>query len=81
LTQQQNVSLNIGQTIKIEDKASHIKDRNKALKIIAQSLLIAITVLTIIGGIIVTQIFLKRLDKVNPDELAKYLAEKSTNPL
>jgi 1-acyl-sn-glycerol-3-phosphate acyltransferase len=27
------------------------------------------------------QEFLRRLDKVNPDELAKYLAEKSTNPL
>jgi hypothetical protein len=57
---QQNVSSMLGLTIKIEDEESQRQDRNKALKIVVQSLLISIivTVLTIFGGIIVTGISL-----------------------
>ncbi len=58
LTHQQNISAYFGVTIKIEDEVSRVEDRNKALKIILQSLLIAIiiTVLAIFGGIIGIQI-------------------------
>lgn len=58
LTQQQNVSSSLGLTIKIKDDVFQREDRNKALKIIFQSLVFAgaITGLTIIGGIIVAQI-------------------------
>ena len=47
-------------TIKIEDEESQRQDRNKALKIVFQSLLISVivTVLTIFGGIILTGISL-----------------------
>ncbi|MFX0185263.1 MAG: hypothetical protein ACFE95_19445 [Candidatus Hodarchaeota archaeon] len=58
LTHQQNVSSSLGLTIKIKDETSQREDRNKALKIIFQSLIFAgaITVLTIIGGTAVAQI-------------------------
>ncbi|MFX0084786.1 MAG: hypothetical protein ACFFAU_03855 [Candidatus Hodarchaeota archaeon] len=58
LTHQQNVSAYFGVTKKIEDEVSRVEDRNKALKIILQSLLIAIiiTVLAIFVGIIGIQI-------------------------
>lgn len=58
LTHQQNTSSGLGLTLKIEDKYSQREDRNKALKIILQSLVVAliITVLTILGGIIIVQI-------------------------
>ncbi|MFX0013389.1 MAG: hypothetical protein ACFFB2_02010 [Promethearchaeota archaeon] len=57
LTHQQNVSSSLGLTIKIEDEVSQREDRNKAIKIVFQSLIIAliITVFTIIGGIIIRQ--------------------------
>ncbi|MFX0207054.1 MAG: hypothetical protein ACFFDT_13785 [Candidatus Hodarchaeota archaeon] len=60
LTKQQNVSSSLGLTIKIKDEIFHREDRNKALKVIFQSLIFAgaITVLTIIGGIVVAQIFI-----------------------
>ncbi|MHA2227116.1 MAG: hypothetical protein ACXAC8_18010 [Candidatus Hodarchaeales archaeon] len=55
-TRQQNVSSRLGLTIKVEDENSHREDRNKAVKIIFQSFIIAsiITVLTVLGGIIIT---------------------------
>lgn len=58
LTRQQNVSSNLGLTIKIEDVSAQRDDRNKAFKIVFQSLVIAlaITALTIIVGIVVAQI-------------------------
>lgn len=57
LTKQQNVSLNLGLTLKIEDISNQKKDRNKALKIIFQSTILAIgiSILTVILGIIVLQ--------------------------
>ncbi len=58
LTKQQNVSSSLGLTLKIEDISNQKKDRNKALKIVFQSTIIAIgiTVLTVIVGIIVSQL-------------------------
>ena len=55
LTKQQNVSSSLGRTLKIDDISNQKKDRNKALKIIVQSFLIAATIslLTILGGLIV----------------------------
>ncbi|MFX1284815.1 MAG: hypothetical protein ACFFB5_14235 [Promethearchaeota archaeon] len=57
LIHQQNVSSSLGLTVKIGNKNSQRKDRNKALKIIFQSLVIAIiiTVFTVIGGILIAQ--------------------------
>ena len=58
LTKQQNVSSSLGLTLKIEDISNQKKDRNKALKIVFQSTIIAIgiAVLTVILGIIVSQV-------------------------
>jgi len=58
LAKQQNVTLSLGLTTKIEDISSQKKDRNKAVKIILQSTIIAIgiTLLTVIAGIIVSQL-------------------------
>ena len=58
LAKQQNVTLSLGLTTKIEDISSQKKDRSKALKILFQSTIIAIgiTVLTVIVGIIVSQL-------------------------
>ncbi len=58
LAHQQNISSNLGLTIKIEDRVSQREDRNKAIKIIFQSLGISIiiTIFTIIIGIIIGQI-------------------------
>ncbi|MHA1966323.1 MAG: hypothetical protein ACW964_00850 [Candidatus Hodarchaeales archaeon] len=57
LTKQQNVSSSLGLTLKIEDISNQKKDRNKALKIVFQSTIIAIgiSILTVILGIIVSQ--------------------------
>lgn len=57
LTRQQNVSSRLGLTIKVKDENSQREDRNKAVKIIFQSFIIAliITVLTVLGGIIIAQ--------------------------
>ena len=59
LTKQQNVSSSLGLTLKIEDISNQKKDRNKALKIVFQSTIIAIgiAVLTVILGIAVSQLF------------------------
>ena len=58
LTKQQNVSSSLGLTLKIEDISNQKKDRNKALKIVFQSTIISIgiAVLTVILGIIVSQV-------------------------
>jgi hypothetical protein len=58
LAKQQNVTLSLGRTTKVEDISSQKKDRIKALKILLQSTIIAIgiTVLTVIAGIIVSQL-------------------------
>jgi hypothetical protein len=58
LAKQQNVTLSLGTTTKIEDLSSQKKDRNKALIIILQSTIIAfgIALLTIVAGIIVSQL-------------------------
>lgn len=58
LAKQQNVTLSLGVTTKIEDVSSQKKDRNKALRIIFQSTIIAvgIALLTVISGIIVSQL-------------------------
>ncbi|MHA1945052.1 MAG: hypothetical protein ACXADW_20585 [Candidatus Hodarchaeales archaeon] len=58
LTKQQNVSSSLGLTLKIEDISNQKKDRNKALKIVFQSTIIAIgiSILTVILGIIVSQV-------------------------
>jgi hypothetical protein len=58
LAKRQNVTLSLGLTTKVEDVSSQKKDRNKALKIIFQSTIIAIgvTVLTVVVGIIVSQL-------------------------
>jgi hypothetical protein len=57
-TKQQNVSSSLGITLKIEDKSNQKEDRNKAIKIVFESVVIAmsITILAIIGGIIVAQV-------------------------
>ncbi|NHJ02657.1 MAG: hypothetical protein EAX86_11005 [Candidatus Heimdallarchaeota archaeon] len=57
-THQQNVSSGLSLTIKIEDNESQMKDRNKATKIIFQSIINAliITIAVVIGGIIFTQL-------------------------
>jgi hypothetical protein len=57
LTRQQNVSSTLGLTLKIDDVSNQKKDRNKALKIVFQSTIIAIgiVILTIVLGIIVSQ--------------------------
>jgi hypothetical protein len=54
----QNITLSLGTTTKVEDISSQKKDRNKAVKIILQSTIIAIgiTVLTVIVGIVVSQL-------------------------
>ena len=58
LAHQQNVSLKLGVTQQVEDEQSRRKDRNKALKIIFESVVYAliITILTIITGIISSQL-------------------------
>ena len=58
LAKQQNVTLSLGLTTKVEDISSQKKDRIKALKILFQSTIIAIgvTVLAVIVGIIVSQL-------------------------
>jgi hypothetical protein len=58
LAKQQNVTLSLGTTTKIEDISSQKKDRNKALKLLFQSTIIAIGIalLTVIAGIIVSQL-------------------------
>jgi predicted nucleic acid-binding Zn ribbon protein len=55
LTKQQNVSTSLGLTLKIEDLSNQKKDRNKAIKIVMQSILIAVTIslVSILGGIVV----------------------------
>lgn len=57
-TRQQNVSNKLGVTIKIEDKISQQKDRNKAIRIVLQAFLISIvtTIGIIIIGSIIRQI-------------------------
>ena len=57
LTHRQNVASPLGVTLKIEDEASHKKDRNKALLIIIQSIIYAgiITILVSLFGLILYQ--------------------------
>ena len=60
LASRQNVSLNLGVTIQVEDEISQRKDRNKAFNIIFQSIVysIFVTILTIISGFILLQMVL-----------------------
>ena len=53
----QNVTLSLGTTTKVEDISSQKKDRNKAVRIVLQSTIIAVGIafLTVILGIIVSQ--------------------------
>jgi hypothetical protein len=58
LAHEQNVSLKLGVTRQVEDEISRRKDRNKALRIIFQSVVYAfiITILTLVVGVITSQL-------------------------